>query len=414
MNKHGLICLSTRFVGFVNLCLIITYLGFWGIAWHQGLLWRADFTAYYTGGALLRDGLGDQLYNLNLQAHYQQEILEGRSFRDGLLPFNSPPHLALIILPLTFLQLSYAFGVWSLIQLGLLAWSIYLLLRLTKSWELYERWMWVGILMAFPPLMRTLLQGTSTLLMVVCLLQIYLAFKDNVPGRAGFWLAIGAVRPQVIFPIGLFLLLQRRWTALLRALLLGLGIIITTAFFIGWQSWVEFFKVVVKSSELFNAFGIYPGTMYNLKGTLSLWWGTSYATWINRVSLGGFVLYVLVMMGFWRSPLKSDNALFELYLALGLVLGIFFNLHVNPHDGLILFIPMVLFYEFLRRDGRPRYTFFIFAALCPLLFFLSDFVVDGALGIRMPVLVMIVLGVWMGKIYLETRMRHTQHKLDTR
>jgi hypothetical protein len=67
---------------------------------------------------------------------------------------------------------------------------------------------------------------------------------------------------------------------------------------------------------------------------------------------------------------------------------------------------MVLFYEFLRRDGRPRYTFFMFAAFSPLLFFLSDFVVDGALGIRIPVLVMIVLGLWMGKTYLETRVRH--------
>jgi hypothetical protein len=393
-------------MGFVNLCLIITYLGFWGLALYQDLLWRADFTAYYTGGALVRDGLSDQLYNLKLQARYQQEILEGRSFKDGLLPFNSPPHLALIMLPLTFLPLSSAFWVWSFIQLGLLAWSICLLLRLTKSWELYERWMWVGILMAFPPLMRTLLQGTSTLLMFVCLLQIYLAFKDHVPGRAGFWLVIGTVRPQVLFPIGLFVLLQRHWRALLRALLLGLGMIITTALFLGWQSWVEFFEVVMKSSELFNAFGIYPETMYNLKGTLSLWLGASYATWINRISLGGFVLYVLVMIGFWRSPLKSDNVLFELYLAVGLVLGIFFNLHVNPHDGLILFIPMVLFYEFLRRDERPRYTFFMFAAFSPLLIFLSDFVVDGALGIRIPVLVMIVLGLWMGKTYLETRVRH--------
>jgi hypothetical protein len=67
---------------------------------------------------------------------------------------------------------------------------------------------------------------------------------------------------------------------------------------------------------------------------------------------------------------------------------------------------MVLFYEFLERDGRRRYAFSVFAAFSPRLFFLSDFVVDGALGIRIPVFVMIVLGLWAGKISLETRVRH--------
>lgn len=398
---------------FINTALFLVYLGFLGIAAWEDLLWRADFTAYYTGGALVRDGLGDHLYDLDLQARYQQEILNGRSFKDGLLPFNSPPHLALLILPLTYLPLSVAFWIWTLAEVGLLVWMVALMLRMTNSWLPYERWLWISILLAFPPLMRTLLQGTFSLLTLTCALQIYLALKNDDSKRAGLWLALGLLRPHVLFSMGLFLLLQRRWRFLLWAALWGVGITGVTALLMDGHVWVEFLDVIVKSSEFFDAFGVYPAMMYNLKGTLFLWLENSSALWINRVSLTVFVLYVLAMVWLWLPPLRTDHPVFELRLALGLTLGLLFGLHVNPHDGLMLLLPMLLFYRFLRSKPRPQRSFLLFAALCPLLLFLSEFVVRGALGIRIPVLVMLLLSMWMGKaLWKEEQLRHDRVALS--
>ncbi len=382
---------------FVNAALFLVYLGFWGIALRQDLLWRADFTAYYTGGALVRDGLGAQLYDLELQARYQQEILGGKSFKDGLLPFNSPPHMALMLLPLTYLPLSVAFWIWTLAEVGLLAWVIALMLQLTNSWLPHERRLWIGILLAFPPLMLTLMQGAFSLLTLVAALQIYLALKNDQPRRAGIWLAVGLLRPHVLLPMGLFVLLQRRWRSLLWAVPWGAGIVGGTALLLGGQVWVGFLNMTMKTSEFFDAFGVYPGRMYNLKGTLFLWLGKGAVLWINRVSLASFVLYVLAMVWLWSPPLHSDHPAFELRLALGLTLGLLFGLHVNPHDGLMLLLPMLWLYLFLSSRASSQYVFLWFAALCPLLLFLSEFVVRGALGIRIPVLVMLLLSVWMGR-----------------
>jgi hypothetical protein len=44
----------------------------------QGVFWRADFTNYYTGWSLVRDGLGHRHYDLELQTRYQEQIVPER------------------------------------------------------------------------------------------------------------------------------------------------------------------------------------------------------------------------------------------------------------------------------------------------------------------------------------------------
>ena len=98
-----------RAVLILNTGLALSYIGLWAITARQGQFWRADFSAYYTGWAIVRDGLGNQLYDLDLQTRYQQTILEGRSFSDGLLPFTYPPHMALYFSPLAQMRATISF-----------------------------------------------------------------------------------------------------------------------------------------------------------------------------------------------------------------------------------------------------------------------------------------------------------------
>lgn len=118
---------------FLNLSLGLSYVGLWLILAQQGMFWRADFSAYYTGWAIVRDGLGEQLYDFDLQTRYQQQILEGRSFSQGLLPYLNPPHATLPFVPLALLTRADAFWVWSLVQAALLVWVFRFLWRLSKG-----------------------------------------------------------------------------------------------------------------------------------------------------------------------------------------------------------------------------------------------------------------------------------------
>ncbi len=61
----------------------------------RGDLWKGDFSSYYFGGAIIRDGHGGRLYERELQRAYQALIVPERGDTDELLGFNYPPHSGL-------------------------------------------------------------------------------------------------------------------------------------------------------------------------------------------------------------------------------------------------------------------------------------------------------------------------------
>src|SRR3989304_3502600 len=165
----------------LNLSLAISYIGLWAIQAQKGNLWQADFTAFYTGWAIVRDGKGSLLYNLNLEMSYQQDILDGRSFFEGLLPFINPPHVGIIFAPLACLPLSHAYTVWTLFQVGLLLWLFVLLNQLADDWAPAERNLLLITSAALPSMLINFLLGAFSLLMLVCILQFVLALRRSRP-----------------------------------------------------------------------------------------------------------------------------------------------------------------------------------------------------------------------------------------
>ena len=74
-----LLPLLFRALFILNVGLALGNVGLWLSAMRQGLFWRADFTALYTGGTLVQEGQGAHLYDFEVQTRYQQEIL-GNTF----------------------------------------------------------------------------------------------------------------------------------------------------------------------------------------------------------------------------------------------------------------------------------------------------------------------------------------------
>jgi hypothetical protein len=79
---------------------------------------RSDFTSFYVGGTLLREGHGGAAYSQPLQAQLHSALVAPD--RAGNLPFVSPPAAALVVAPLTLLPLTTAYRVWQLAQLCML------------------------------------------------------------------------------------------------------------------------------------------------------------------------------------------------------------------------------------------------------------------------------------------------------
>jgi hypothetical protein len=375
----------------LNLGLGLTCVALWVNYVTQGVFLRGDFTAFYAGYSIVRDGLGAQLYDMALQARYQQQIQGGGDF----IPFTYPPHTALVFAPLAWAPLSYAFWIWILAQGILLIWLFYLLHQLARGWQSHERRLLLAATFAFPPLYFNFLSAHFSLWLLVCLLQLYCTLKHGREGLAGLWFILGTFKPQGVLLIGISLVAARRWRTLTSAVLTGGCLAVFSSTLLGWESWVGFLRSVHFSASCFGIFGIHPTAMYNLKGTLTLILGNGQGVLINWISVAALIAAMVLTFGIWRGPWRPNIPSFELRMALTLLLGVLFSPHLTQPDALILIAPATLFYVYLRKRQLPSLTYVTFALGCQMIFLFAESTVGGRLGIRIPTLALIVLTIWV-------------------
>jgi hypothetical protein len=395
MKKRFFASWLTRLVITLHISLALGYTALWFLTATRDQFWRGDFTAYYTGWAIMRDGKGGQLYDLDLQTRYQQDILKGKSFKDGLLPYINPPHATLIFTPLAWLPRQMAFWLWSAGQFGLLVWLLTLLWRIAQHWQRHEQALLLSAVCAFYPLFVTFMAGSFSLILLLATMQFYWKIKRHRELWSGLWLAVGSFKPQLMLMPGLITLGGRRWRVLISGIIITSVLVAFSLIYPGWQSWQGFFAVVQVIGNMFDAFGIVPTAMYNFKGTLTLLFANAEHALINRLSIAALGLSILATLWLWRGPWHPDAPTFELKMAISLLLGILFNPHLHPHDGLLLVAPATLFYAYLKQTYQPRHTYGAFALSLPLLFLVGEFTIGGSLGIRLPTLAMVVLLGWM-------------------
>jgi hypothetical protein len=403
-----------RWLTAFHLGIALGYLGLIIKAAIDGLLWRADFTAFYTGGAIVRQGLGPHLYDLNLQARVQQAILgPGRMFYDGVLPFNNPPHFALVMVPFSLLPLGLAFWCWTALQVVILARVIQRLRSISSGWDATERWPLFSAFLAFPPLLLQFVHGSLSLFVLWCLIEFYLALREGKDAYAGVWLVLAAVKLQAALFPALVILAGRRWRALVSAGAAGVLILGATSALLGPTIWPDYFHCLNMTSGYFDRFGVYPEAMHNLKGTIVLLWGTERAFLIQAVSMGALVAGAVGILALWaRGHWAPHQPAFDLRLAFTLPLGVLLSPHQNPQDSLTLVLPLTLFYNYLRRTGQPTRPLTAFLLTWPVLFLLEQFAICGRMGIRLPVVLITALLVWIGVQRLSVITHHKRTQQD--
>lgn len=397
-QDYGFASLLPRFFFFVNISLVVLYLAVWGMMAHENFFIRADFSSFYTGWAIVRDGRGSQLYDMRLQSQYQQRILHDRRFQYGILPYDYPPHATLPFVPLAWFSRPKAFFAWTFLQCILLAWLVSFILNFAKDWQASERRQMMLSVLAFPPLYTTFQLGAFSLLILVCTLELYRCVRSNHPWRAGLWLAAGTVKPQLMLFPAVMLFAARQWRALFSAgaavcILMGAAFV-----FLGKHILTDYIAFMTALLHPDKSGGIFPYKiftyqMYNFKGTLmiiaehSLGYGQ-----VNMLSYCALFAAMLYTYFIFRGTLNADEPAFEIKTAVAVLLGILFSLHLNTHDCLLLIAPVLLFYNVVRQHEKSPHVFILIISMMPLIFLFTEYV-SGILffGIRFPVIMMAVL-----------------------
>ncbi len=384
----------------VHLGLALGYIGLVLMAFGRGETWRADFTAHYTGARMVWEGEGAALYDLDTQAQRQREILGGRYLYDGLLPYHHPPFVALALSPLAAVPLREAFAIWGAINLALWVLFLWDLSRWARSWGVAACALTVSAVAALPGFLFSLLLGTFTIWTLVTLWAFYRALREGREGWAGLFLALASAHPQAALFPALGLVFARRWKAMATflastALLAGIS-----AAMLGGAVWTEYLMVLGRAAMAFGRQGVDPEAMINLKGLLARLLGPTHSAWVNGLSVLGLILGVIAMAVLWRRPGRREDGDLERRLSGTLAMGLFLTPHANPQDGLLIALPGLLFYSFLRAssgaDSRAREVFEGIAVIFSGLWLAERFALGSNESVTLGTIALIAAAFWMG------------------
>ena len=169
-----------------------------------------DFTVFYTGGMVLRQGIGSQLYDPHTQYQVQQQFAGEINSRQGPLPYIHPPFEALFFLPLTLLPYHVAFVTWDVLNVIALFGVALLLRQNLDGLHAVPPWEFVLGFLAFFPVFATLLQGQDSILLLLLCALGFNALKRNSDFLAGGWFALGTFKFQLVIPLVLLLVFWKR------------------------------------------------------------------------------------------------------------------------------------------------------------------------------------------------------------
>ncbi|MFZ0533353.1 MAG: glycosyltransferase family 87 protein [Anaerolineales bacterium] len=379
------------FLLLINISLIAINAGIWIIAARQKLFVAADFTSFYTGYYMVRVGDGANLYDMAAQARYQEQFMGGLIFEGGVLLFANPPFVAIIFSPLSLLPLGTAFYLWTIVQLILLICMLYSITRLFSHWNNHERLLLITTILAFWPLTSTFLLGQFSLLILLGLLQMYIAIRHSRLGKAGLWLVLLTIKPQTLPIPGMIVLNKRNWHGAVTTAISGIAIIIFSSIFLGIGTWIQYIQVFPTISNNFGKFGFIPDIQYTLRGLLTNILGYSQASIINIISISVFIGGIVFVWLLWMQGVFADSQRFKLYFAFTILLSAFLSLHSYPHDDLILVLPAALFYDYLRENNYPRKAYSILILISPIVFFIAAFSSFDLFGIFRPPVIIILI-----------------------
>jgi hypothetical protein len=256
----------------------------------------------------------------------------------GLNPaFLYPLPLALLLAPLGFLPFHTAFIVWVTLTQLMIITSLAILLSLDANLrtKLFFIPLLAGIVL-FRPTILTLTQGQVSGLFLFVLVWIAFLWQKGKWGWGGILLGFLALKPNlgvpVILLLAVWLLLQKRWNALLGTV--GSGIFLLVAGLVSNPGWIaEYWKV--GNDKLAQTFGGSPTV-----------WGLAALTCPGHSTcalIPGSAAALLVVIGFFWLVLRSRAHLAPLTVV-GLAVSV--TLLVTPYtwtyDQLLLIIPITV------------------------------------------------------------------------
>jgi len=311
-----------------------------------------DFLGPYVGALAVTHGEARHLYQFSVQ----RELMDAATAplqRPLLMPFVFPAYVAAALSPLGLLSYPAAFLVWTAVNACLAAWMCArLAIQFGRSRQ--ESLAVAAALLASTPLLLTIFQGQLGVAVALGLSESLIALRAGRSFRAGVWLALGLLKPQLVLLPLLALLAGRCWPAL-KAFALVAGIVLAGSFAVAGE-WIGPYLAFLRNyPRMGRAVPIsYPTAMQNWLGAVVALLHDQ-GSKLSEALAGALALATaLIVIQVCRSGGKAESSGrhdWHVRFALATLLGVLVCPHVYMHDVIIALPAGVVLYA-AAQDSR--------------------------------------------------------------
>ncbi|MFB3916535.1 MAG: glycosyltransferase family 87 protein [Terriglobales bacterium] len=348
---------------------------FWSVR-HEIARGRPDFSAFYTAGKIVLDGNASRLYDYELQTRTQQRELPHRGAAPvAPLPYIHPPFEALIDAPLALLPYPAAFLTWYAVMFLLLISVPLLLIREERLRALRPYLPWT-ILVAggFLPAFACLLQGQDAIVVLFAFTLCYLCMRREKYLLAGWALALATIKPHLVLPLLLVLLVSTRWRVIAGFAQACLVLLLASVGLAGWRGLLSYPRFLAAFDRLpADVAGVHPDKMANIRGLLHLLFNERISD--STIKIAAFALGLLLLVFLllaWKTKSQEPVAALDLRFALLIPISLLTPYHINIHDLALLLLPVFLTANYLKeRDLAPARRWAL--AACTVLVLVTPF-----------------------------------------
>jgi hypothetical protein len=297
---------------------------------------RSDFTAFYVGGTLLREGQTSDLYSQALQEPLHTTLIAPD--REGNLPFVNTPVAAALVLPATFLSLDAAYRLWSLVELAVLILAVVLAVR-SVEWPDGTPRAWQVAAGA------AALAGVGTLTMFiqaqwspVLALGLVLAYRAWNRGRQATGAALlvvsaGIAKPHLALGLLAFMIGWRNRRVLLGAVGGAVALVVASLALVGPAGVAGFVSILASSTTRWEL-----ATMVSFIGVVGSVFGNGLTAHLIGLVASLLACAAAVWLG---TTVRRDPSRLDTALAGAVVLSLLASPHAYP-DDLVMLAPALV------------------------------------------------------------------------
>jgi hypothetical protein len=296
---------------------------------------RWDFQAFYLSGKMVANGDAAKLYDLSAQAAYENRYVDvSRIVTEPNSPFLYPSAVSLIFVPLSFLPLTFAYSVWTAINVLLLLATIWALKRELNieagDWPLFAA-------LLFAPTAACLLHGQLSLLLLFFYAHAFIQMRRGKMLIAGILIGFVALKFQLMMGIATIFLLRRAWAAM-AGIACGAGIIaVLSAAVSGFHQFLAYPGYL--RAIAYHPHVAFTSSMVNLRGFIALFTH-------REPSILPVAAISLLLIGFSAAFWRDTTAGFSL----AMIATVLTAYHAYLQDFVLLLLPIAV----LLRNWHPR------------------------------------------------------------